>query len=299
MKLSVPATTANLGPGFDVFGLALKLYLTVVVKESPGAPQLIYRGRDATSVPTDETNLLCRAIQHVAERHRVRLPDLTLDVHNEIPIGRGLGSSGAAVVAGVLIANTVGQLALSRHQLLDYALQIEPHPDNITAAMFGGLVACCVTEQGESLHTKIPISPRIKAVIVVPDFALATTQARSVLPPQYSRADAVFNLQRVALLAATLGTAEPTLIAEAMQDRLHQPYRQALIPGLEESLQLRGVPGLLGVSLSGAGPSLLALAEQNFGAIGELLQSNFRRHGIESEVLILDIEERGACFIEP
>lgn len=298
MRLNVPATTANLGPGFDVFGLALKLYLTVIVKESPGAPQLTYRGRDAARIATDETNLLWRALQHVAERACVRLPELTLDVHNDIPIGRGLGSSGAAVVAGVLIANTVGQLGLSRQQLLDYALEIEPHPDNITAAMFGGLVACCVTEEGQALHTKVPIAPEIKAVIVVPDFQLATTTARSVLPPQYSRADVVFNLQRVALLAATLIRAEPTLMAEAMRDRLHQPYRQALIPGLQESLQLRDIAGLLGVSLSGAGPSVLALAHDNFAVIGECIQNNFRRHGIESEVLILDIEDRGAQLIE-
>lgn len=297
MRLNVPATTANLGPGFDVFGLALKLYLTVIVKESPGAPQLIYRGRDAMTIATDETNLLWRTIRHVAARAGVRLPELILDVHNDIPIGRGLGSSGAAVVAGVLIANTVGQLGLSRQQLLDVALEIEPHPDNITAAMFGGLVACCVTEEGQALHTKIPIAPQIKAVIVVPDFELATTKARSVLPPQYSRADVVFNLQRVAVLAATLSRAEPTLVAEAMRDRLHQPYRKVLIPGLQESLQVRDIAGLLGVSLSGAGPSVLALAHDNFAAIGECIQNNFRRCGIASEVLILDVEERGAQLI--
>jgi homoserine kinase len=294
ITLRVPATTANLGPGFDVLGLALQLYLSVKAKKSPGARELIYRGRGAESVALDETNLIWQTFTHVARREQVEAPDLLIEIENEIPIARGLGSSGAAVVAGVLLANEMCGLNLSQGQLLDHALEIEPHPDNITAAMVGGLVACCVTDEGHSLYAKIPISPDIKAVVVVPDFELATTTARAVLPAHYSRADAVFNLQRVAVLAAALGRARPELIAEAMRDRFHQPYRKDLIPGLEESLELRNIPGLLGVSLSGAGPSVLALAVDNFAEIGNRLQEIFKRHGIGSEVLTLDIEARGA-----
>lgn len=298
MRLRVPATTANLGPGFDVLGLALRLYLSVRVKKSSGARELIYHGRGAESMAVDETNLIWRAFTHVAQREQAQWPNLVIEAHNEIPIARGLGSSGAAVVAGVLIANEVCHLNVSRERLLDYALEIEPHPDNITAAMVGGLVACCVTDDGHSLYAKVPISPQIKAVVVVPDFELATAKARAVLPGHYSRADAVFNLQRVALLATALSDARPELIAEATRDRLHQPYRQDLIPGLQESLDLKNVAGLLGVSLSGAGPSVLALAVENFAEIGERIQANFDRHGIGSEVLVLDIEERGAEVTE-
>jgi len=298
MEIKVPATTANLGPGFDVLGLALRLYLSVKAKKSLGARELIYRGRGAESVALDETNLIWQTFTHVARREHIEAPDLVIEIDNEIPIGRGLGSSGAAVVAGVLLANEMCRLNLSQGQLLDYALEIEPHPDNITAAMVGGLVACCVTDGGHSLYAKIPISPDIKAVVVVPDFALATTTARAVLPAHYSRADAVFNLQRVAVLAAGLGSARLELIAEAMRDRFHQPYRKSLIPGLEESLELQNITGLLGVSLSGAGPSVLALAVDNFAEIGENIRTHFARHGIEAEVLILDIEERGAEIVK-
>jgi homoserine kinase len=294
MKIRVPATSANLGPGFDVLGLALQLYLNVTVRKSADGLKLTYRGRGAESVPVDETNLIWRTFTHVANRQPAQWPDLAIEIENDIPVGRGLGSSGAAVVAGVLMANEICGLNLSRERLLDYALEIEPHPDNITAAMMGGLVACCVTDEGRSFYTKLPMASPIKAVVVVPDFALATTKARAVLPSHYSRADAVFNLQRAVLLAAALGTAQPELIAEAMRDRLHQPYRQELIPGLEESLELKNIPGLLGVSLSGAGPSVLALAVQNFDEIGGRVQANFHRHGIGAEVLILDIDDHGA-----
>ncbi len=296
MTLKVPATAANLGPGFDVLGLALRLYLTVSVQPGAGSRELIYRGRGVENIAVDETNLLWRTIAHVVERERAVCPHLVIDVHNDIPLGRGLGSSGAAVVAGVLIANEVCDLDLSRERLLDYALEIEPHPDNITAAMMGGLVVCCVTDDGHNLFAKIPLSPKIKAVVVVPDFELATTKARAVLPSHYSRADAIFNLQRVTLLATALGSVRSDLIAEAMRDRFHQPYRKSLIPGLEESLNLKNVPGLLGMSLSGAGPSVLALAVENFAEIGARIKENFRRHGIGSDVLILDIEERGAAI---
>lgn len=296
ITIRVPATTANLGPGFDVFGLALKLSLTVKVKETSGPLSITYRGRGAGRVPLDERNLIWRAYRWVTEREGKRGPHLVVEIENEIPLARGLGSSGAAIVAGVMIANAVCRLGLSDEQLLAHALALEPHPDNITAAFVGGFVACCVTDEGRALYAKLPVSPNIKAVIVVPDFELPTREARAVLPDQYSRDDIVFNLQRVALLAMALRHPHPDLIAEAMRDRLHQPYRRALIPGLEEILQLASMPGLLGVSLSGAGPSVLALAIDNFEQIGQNIQFQFSRHGIQSEVLILEIERRGAVI---
>lgn len=296
ITIRVPATTANLGSGFDVFGLALKLYLTIRVRETSGPLSIIYRGRGVGEVPVDERNLIWRAYQWVIEREGKRGPHLIMEIENEIPLARGLGSSGAAIVAGVMAADAVCQLGLSDERLLAHALALEPHPDNITAALVGGFVACCVTDEGRTLYASLPISPDIKAIIVVPDFELPTREARAVLPDRYSREDAVFNLQRVALLATALQHPHPDLVAEAMRDRWHQPYRQALIPGLEEILQLTSMPGLLGVSLSGAGPSVLALAIDNFEQIGQNIQFQFSRHGIQSEVLILEIERRGAVI---
>jgi homoserine kinase len=294
MIIRVPATSANLGPGFDVFGLALKLYLTVEVRLSDAGLQIIHKGEGAGSVPTDERNLIWCTVAYIVGQERRRLPHLTVEVNNNIPLARGLGSSAAAVVAGVLIADQVCGLNLSQDQQLTYALILEGHPDNITAALVGGLVACCVAEDGRCLYARVPVSAKIKAVLVVPEFELSTSKARAVLPKGYSREDAVFNLQRAAMMAAALKDAEPMLIGEAMRDRFHQPYRKDLIPGLQESLNLRGIPGLLGVSLSGAGPSILALAVDNFTEIGQHIQSNFARHSIQSKVMILDIEERGA-----
>lgn len=294
IRLKIPATSSNLGPGFDVLGLALRLYLNVTVRKSEGSRDLTYRGQGYEAVELNEKNLIWRSLACVAEHERKTLPGMKIDVDNEIPIARGLGSSGAAVIAGVLIANEVMSLQLTEKQELDYALKIESHPDNISAALLGGLVVCCVTEDRHCLNVKVPVSPQIKAVVVVPEFELPTAKARALLPDHFSREDVVFNLQRVALLAAALGNGQPELIAEAVRDRIHQPYRRELVPGLDECLNITGIAGLLGIYLSGAGPSVLALATDNFGQIGNQIRENFTRHSIRSDVMILDIDERGS-----
>jgi homoserine kinase len=297
MRIQVPATTANLGPGFDVLGLALSLYLTVDVEPTDGPSRITYAGQGEKAIPTDQTNLIWRTMAEMARSKEVNLPSFSMQIHNDIPLARGLGSSAAAIVAGVLIANQVCSLDLNEQQILSWASRLEGHPDNTTAAMMGGLMASCLAEDGRCFYTRAPISARIKAVVVVPEFELSTAEARRVLPASYSRADAVFNLQRAAMLAAALNEPQPALIAELMRDRFHQPYRAELIPGLQESLELRGVPGLLGISLSGAGPSILALALDHFEEIGQEIKTNFARHGIDSNVLVLEIEHRGGRVI--
>ncbi|EGO02752.1 hypothetical protein SERLA73DRAFT_102705 [Serpula lacrymans var. lacrymans S7.3] len=343
----VPATSANIGPGFDVVGLSLSLHLTLHVtldaeKSSsptsgrPPPPVLTYSGEGASEVPLDPyKNLTTRVALYVLRCHDHPFfpPSLThIHVDNEIPFGRGLGSSGAAVIAGVLLADALGSLRLSHERMLDFALMVERHPDNVTAALVGGFVGSYLREldpvateaaqvplsevlpeyppdAGADWGLSPPVPPNgighyvrfnwsdsIKAVAIIPRFELSTAKAREVLPESYTRKDLVFNMQRLAVLTTALGQSppDPELIYEAMKDRVHQPYRKLLIPGLPAVTSLltpSSHPGLLGICLSGAGPTILALATHNFEKIAEAARDIFRTEGIEVDWKVLEIAE--------
>ncbi|PLW11207.1 hypothetical protein PCASD_21616 [Puccinia coronata f. sp. avenae] len=288
--IRVPCTSANIGPGFDVLGLALSLYLTLEVSLDPDTsdqslrvPQLVYDGGfGAKDAPTDPyRNLITRVALYVLRSHSIpTFPSgLVIRIKNEIPFGRGLGSSGAAVVAGVELANALGDLHLSTSRKLDYALMVERHPDNVAAALLGGFIASYLSELSPPTSRPPPYpSPRlnwakeIKCLVVVPEFEVSTSKARDVLKGSYSRKDIVFNFQRLAVLTTALGRSPPDakLIYQAMQDKIHQPYRKTLIPALPrltQELTPERYPGLLGICLSGAGPTILCLATHNFEAI--------------------------------
>ncbi|ETW87708.1 hypothetical protein HETIRDRAFT_239849, partial [Heterobasidion irregulare TC 32-1] len=342
--IRVPATSANIGPGFDVVGLSLSLYLTLTVtistassdsssSSTPAPPTLVYSGEGSDEVPLDAyKNLTTRVALYVLRCHGVSTfpQHLTIHAHNEIPFGRGLGSSGAAVIAGVLLGSELGALSLSRERALDFALMVERHPDNVTAALVGGFVGSYLRELAPeaALAASVPLSEvlpefppdagpdwgrdppvpppgighfvrfgwakEIKAVAIIPRFELSTARAREVLPESYSRKDLVFNLQRLAVLTTALAQSPPNaeLIYEAMKDRIHQPYRKSLIPGLPEvtsSITPNTHPGLLGICLSGAGPTILALAVGGFEAIAEDARTIFREKGIEVDWKLLDV----------
>ncbi|KAJ7748516.1 GHMP kinase [Mycena maculata] len=337
--IKVPATSANIGPGFDVVGLSLSLHLTLTVvvpppSDGPYVPPLLkYTGEGAAEVPLDAyKNLTTRVALYLLRCHDIRSFPSRLDIHvnNEIPFGRGLGSSGAAVIAGVLLGNELGGLNLPRERLLDFALMVERHPDNVTAALVGGFVGSYLREldeaateaasvplsevlpefppdAGEDWGLNPPVPPlgighyvrfgwseSIKAVAIIPRFELSTAKAREVLPLQYSRKDLVFNLQRLAVLTTALGQSPPNpeLIYEAMKDRVHQPYRKALIPGLPEvtsSITPATHPGLLGICLSGAGPTILALATHGFDAIAEDARAIFRKTNVKIDWKLLTV----------
>ncbi|KAA1074490.1 hypothetical protein PGT21_007662 [Puccinia graminis f. sp. tritici] len=317
--IKVPCTSANIGPGFDVLGLALSLYLTLDVSLDPHStdpnlrvPKLVYDGGfGAADAPTDPYhNLITRVALYVLRSHSIpAFPfGLSIKINNEIPFGRGLGSSGAAVIAGVELANALGDLNLSTGRKLDYALMVERHPDNVAAALLGGFVASYLSElspedlqaasiplaevlpeyppdAGEDWGREPPRAPEgighyirlnwakeIKCLVVVPEFEVSTSKARDVLKESYSRKDIVFNFQRLAVLTTALGRSPPDakLIYQAMQDKIHQPYRKTLIPALPrltQELTPERYPGLLGICLSGAGPTILCLATHNFEAI--------------------------------
>ena len=291
MRVRVPASSANLGPGFDALGLALALYLECRFEPAP-VLTIQTRGRDASQISTGEDNLIWQTAQAVARDVGGTLPPIALEIDNDIPIGKGLGSSAAALTAGVVIADQLLGLHWKPHRILDEAAQIEGHPDNVAACVLGSIVASAIDEGGVARAVRLELPPAYEVAVVVPDFILPTSEARAVLPQTYSREDTVFNVQRSALLIAALATGTTSAFPAAIQDRLHQPYRYPLVPGLEEMVNLRA-PGLLGCALSGAGPSILVFYEKNHAEVCSLVEQIFAIRGHKSETLWIRIDGHG------
>jgi homoserine kinase len=287
----VPASSANLGPGFDALGLALDIYLECRFRKSDRL-SISVTGRDAASISTGEDNLIWQTALMVARDTEGELPFIELAIHNDIPLGKGLGSSAAALTAGVVIADRMLGLNWKPARILDEAAKIEGHPDNVAACVLGSIVASAVDSGGVARAVRLELPDSYGVSVIVPDFTLPTTTARSVLPDCYSKEDTIFNVQRAALLVAALATGSTSAFPTALEDRLHQPYRAALVPGLEEALKLRA-PGLLGCTLSGAGPSILVFYEKGCEQVCDLVRQIFAIHGRTAEVLATQIARQG------
>jgi len=290
-RLRVPASSANLGPGFDALGLALDLHLSCTFARAEQL-SISVRGADSAEIPVDESNLIWQTALTVAADVNAQLPPIALDICNEIPLGKGLGSSAAALTAGVVIANQLLALKWSRHRILDEAAKIEGHPDNVAACVLGSVVASSIDSGGLTHAVRLELPANYEVAVVVPDFPLPTSQARSVLPETYSRADVVFNVQRSALLIAALCTGSTESFSAALEDRIHQPYRAPLIPGFEQMLRLR-VPGLLGCALSGAGPSVLVFLERGCEQVTKLFEEIFISNGHGAKTYFTEIQRSG------
>jgi homoserine kinase len=294
-RLCVPASSANLGPGFDALGLALNLHLKCTV-EPADSLHISCSGIDAGEIPRDESNLIWQTALNLASAKGRRLPAVRLCVCNEIPIGKGLGSSAAALTAGVVMASLLLDLNWSRHRILDEAASIEGHPDNVSACVLGSIVASSMDDSGTHA-VRVELPSNYGVAVVVPDFMLPTSQARSVLPETYRREDVVFNVQRSALLIAALFTGNTDSFSAALQDRLHQPYRASLIPGFSEMLRLRK-EGLLGCALSGAGPSILVFYQRGYESVTSSFEQIFSSHGHSSKTYFTDIQRTGYTLEE-
>ena len=262
VRLRLPATSANLGPGFDTLALALKLYLEIEA-EAASDFSIVATGRNAdlcsasTGIEIQDNLLLATYRELLSQQGRAAVP-LRIRMRNEIPLGMGCGSSAAVRLAAVALASHFGALAWDRERILAEACRLEGHPDNAAACWLGGFVVSA--QDGDAIRAvSFRPPPDWRALIVMPDRPLATTASRAVLPESYSRRDAVANLQRVALLTAAFATGRAELMATAMQDRLHQPYRAEVCPLLPKLLPLAGHAGIAGVALSGAGPAVLLL----------------------------------------
>jgi homoserine kinase len=297
IEVRVPASTSNLGPGFDCFGLALKLYLTVratAVPESPEPCRVTTTGaKENEALPRNAVNLIYRAMSFAARREQLSLPPVELLVHNEIPLASGLGSSGAAIVAGIKVAGLITRKEIPDQTIQNYATEFEGHPDNVAASLYGGFVVSCTRSDGTVVSTRFDWPKNIRIVVVSPHSQLPTHVARAALPRTVSRGDAVHNLQRTALFVSALTQQRYDLLWEAMRDRLHQPQRESLVPGLAEALALPRMHGLLGIALSGAGPSIVALVDDNDEEIGRRVTSCFSSHRIESTIRVLEADNVG------
>jgi homoserine kinase len=297
-SVRVPASTSNLGAGFDSFSLALQLYLTVnarVVPDATARCRVTSSGEGGPSglLSSSEDNLIFQAMSLAAEHEGWALPPVQLEVHNELPLGRGLGSSAAAIVAGLTLSSLICDEKLSPETALRYACEMEGHADNVAAAYHGGWVVSCVKPDGTVLTVTRHWPEELRVVVVSPDALLKTTETRSALPSTLERSDAVHNLQRVALFGAAVEAGAYDLLWDAMQDRMHQPYRQNLVPGLAEALATKPQPGLVGVALSGSGPSVVALANDHLPEIGEAIANSFRSHGMPATVRLLEVDREG------
>jgi homoserine kinase len=299
--IQVPASTTNLGSGFDALGLALRLYLRVEISPAERShPRILLSGEGAPDLPQDESNLIYQVMLRIFEREGASLPAVTLRIQNQIPITCGLGSSAAAIVAGISAFEALQETQLEPEKFFRYAFEFENHPDNLTASRFGGFTVSCVDEQEHVVFFRSETSPRLKILVVVPEFQLETPKARAIIPRTLNLSEAVFNLQRSSLTVAALLSERLDLLAESMRDKLHQPYRAGLIPGLGEILQLQAaaLPGLRGICLSGAGPSILVLAESGLSAIYQTISVIFGRHQIKCRAFELEVDNRGRT-IEP
>jgi homoserine kinase len=289
----VPASSANLGPGFDALGLALDVYLECRFRS---APELAIQasGRDAAQISTGPDNFIWQTAASIGQAAGRVMPPVELTIVNAIPLGKGMGSSAAALVAGVVMASEVLGLDFDHARVLQEAAAMEGHPDNVAACVLGSIVASGVDGEGRARAVRMELHPSYNVGVIVPNFVLPTVEARRALPETYSKADAIFNIQRSTLLIAALSSGITSAFPMALEDRMHQPYRGPLVPGLDEIVNLRA-PGLLGCALSGAGPSILVFHERGHQGVCELVREVFLRHGSSSEIVCRSISRNGYC----
>lgn len=304
--VKVPATTANLGPGFDCLGLALNLYNYVSIEKSERF-KIVIMGEGKGDIPQGMSNIVYQCIQEVVQKafqkkgyqqNELRKEDfqrLHITLTNNIPPARGLGSSSAALVGGALGANHLLGNPLSHRELLNIIVRIEGHPDNILPAFFGGLVLSTQLEDGEILWSKTKVTTDWRYVLAIPEFHLNTEKSRSVLPEVLSFSDAVFNLGRVSMVKEGFVRNDISLLGKVMDDRIHEPYRKGLVPGLEEilgKLRRERFP----VALSGAGPTVLVIveSEEEGRSVGQRIQAIFSNYGVFSSIKILQSNNHGA-----
>src|SRR5215207_10114050 len=299
ITVRVPATSANLGPGFDTLGLALDLWnettLTLAIEHT-----VRINGEGAEKLSLGENNLIIESAQKLAKCVGKHLPPFHLDCTNRIPLSSGLGSSAAAKLTGLLGANTLLGNPLIHAEILDLAAEMEGHPDNVAPALLGGLVVSTM-EAGRVFAQKIKLEPNhdapIQITIVLPDFHMSTQEARAALPDRVSLKDAVHNISRAVLVTEAFRNRDLDLLGKAMNDTLHQPYRLSLIPGARQAMEAAKEAGAAAAALSGAGPSLIAFSSKQDPAIGEAMTRAFQSAGLPARTLSLGICDKAASVL--
>lgn len=298
VRVKVPASTANLGPGFDTLGMALDLYAWIEMSIAEET-KIHLIGEQMDGIPTDKSNLIYEVAQMVFAKAGVEHPELEISMYSDIPLTRGLGSSASAIVGALAAANALIGSPLTNDVLFQMATELEHHPDNVGAALFGGLVvAFWDGERAE--YIRIEPDDRLEVLVAIPHFQLSTEKARNVLPREQSLTNAVFNVGHSSVLVAAFCTGRLDMIARAMKDALHQPYRAALVPGLAKILAEATDHGALGVALSGAGPTMLALVDRNSSRKAELEQfliGTLKDEQIEATLMWLNPDKGGVQLL--
>jgi homoserine kinase len=299
--VSVPATTANIGPGFDCLGAALSRYNRFTFTRTTGQKKLVITvtGSERDRVATNDSNLVYTAFRKYFERVGKPVPALKLDIVLDVPLARGLGSSSTAIVGGLLGANALANSPLEASALAQLATEIEGHPDNVVPALLGGCRLATVDARGNETICDIPWDGTIVPIVVIPAFEVSTAKARQVLPQQYSRADAIYNVGHLGLLLRALETGNGDWIRTAIGDRIHEPYRKTLIPGYDAVMAAAMEAGAFGVTISGAGPTLLALGNPaRASAIADSMATAWKRQGIDVvDAVPLQIDASGATVV--
>jgi homoserine kinase len=295
LHLALPATSANLGPAFDAAALAMDLYITI---DARPAPEFSIRatGRDSEICQALENHLILTTYREILQAHGAEITPLVLRIKNDIPIGKGCGSSAAARLAGIALANHFGGLRWTDAQIIGEASRREHHPDNASACWMGGLAVARMSGEAEAQVACIRPKGKWPLLLAVPEQALSTEEARRVLPAQYSRVDAVVNIQNSMLLLAAFTQGRHQLLAAALEDRLHQPYRATLCPLLPCLQEITGTPGILGVALSGAGPSVVIFLDPRKSAekTRKFVAAHLASKKLRAELLVTSITLRGA-----
>lgn len=312
MKVSVkvPATTANLGPGFDCMGMALPIYNTVTIEETvlPGTGieiNVISEDDKADElslehIPLDENSIIYKAVELLYNSIGQTPSELKITIHTQIPVARGLGSSASVIVGGLLAANELLGRPADEAALLSIATEVEGHPDNVTPAIVGGLVITSSEEDGSIVYKKLDWPKEWSITVCIPEYELATDISRSVLPKEVPMQDAVFNVKRMGMFVHAIHTKDSALMKLALKDKLHQPYRMKLVPGLEKITEnLKHEENVLGCVLSGAGPSILIISEKNnLDKIKSIVRDTWNDLNIKAEIITLPVEENGAEIIK-
>ncbi len=289
----VPASTTNLGPGFDVLGLALQLYSTISLEEIDAGTEIQVAGVDVDKLANNKNNIAYRAANVVFDKAGYKPSGLRLVLTNGIPAIRGLGGSGTAILGGLLTANALCDEPFSRSELLDFATEFEGHPDNVAASLLGGLVISMM-EDNHVHWIQLDCDSDLRVVVAIPNFSLSTKAARGVLPPTVDFADAIHNVSRSSMLVAAIATGKLEMLSLAMADRLHQPYRTSLIPGFDDVAESAMRAGALSVALSGAGPSVAAYCTTSTDEVATRMVGAFKRNQISCDIKVLSIDSTGA-----
>jgi len=301
VRVKAPATTANMGPGYDCLGMALDVWNTIEVEVlDRGEPVVEVTGEGAGELGTGRDNLVYRSMEFLFQDAGQEMPLVRIRCDNAIPLARGMGSSAAAIAGGLVAANAICSQDYTPNDLLEMAATIEGHPDNVAAAVLGGmqLVISDKTEEGSRLYTvPINVPPELHAVVFVPQVRIATEDARAVLPEKVTVADAVHNIGRVGLLVASMATNHPEYLAIATQDLLHQPYRQPLFPAMKVIFKAALDAGALGVFLSGSGSTVLALTQGREMTVAYEMAEAARQASVEGNVSVTQPTVRGAHLI--